>query len=134
MAWISNLREVLQVLRRFRERQTPPHPASPPSPPQKRGGEGARRRGGGEGWRSRGRALVRSRDAHQSSAFSPRAFRGEKVPKADEGCRAIRWHGFLTSAKCSSATSSRESNAPSSGFATFSPTEKRGGEGARRRG
>jgi hypothetical protein len=32
---------------------------------------------------------------------------------------------------CFHATSSREESAPSSGFATFSPAEKRGGEGAR---
>jgi len=33
-------------------------------------------------------------DSFASSAFSPRAFGGENVPKADEGYRAIGWHEF----------------------------------------
>jgi hypothetical protein len=50
------------------------------------------------------------------------------VAKPDEG-GAIDLREVLGG--CRSAQFQRESTAPSSAFGTFSPTEKRGGEGAR---
>jgi len=80
---------------------------------------------------ARAQHFLFSWSAFPSSAFSPRAFlRGEKVPKADEGgkirkaiqprprpnyLKTRHMHGWRT-----------RSIAPSSGFATFSPTKSVG--------
>jgi hypothetical protein len=74
-------------------------------------------------------------DSLASSDFFPRAFRGEKVPKADEGALQDGINTLFASGdpieKASHcpvlcATLTRQSNAPSSGFATFSPTRSVG--------
>src|ERR1700686_2704768 len=68
------------------------------------------------------------RSNRQSIAFSPRAFRGEKVPKADEGCRAIGWHEVPgrrdVSAQLSFGNVAATSNAPSSDLRPPSPPQK----------
>jgi hypothetical protein len=88
-------------------------------------------------------------DAHSCEALSgalshdppidlllPRVFQqGEKVPKADEGALEIRRMRALRVLRMAAhqipGDGFAPGNAPSSGFATFSPAEKRGGQGAR---
>src|ERR1700741_4777078 len=64
----------------------------------------------------------------QSIAFSPRAFRGEKVSQADEGCRAIGWHEVSgrrdVSAQLSFGNVAATSNAPLSDLRPPSPPQK----------
>ncbi|MEA2164037.1 MAG: hypothetical protein QOK37_2164 [Thermoanaerobaculia bacterium] len=76
-----------------------------------------------------------TRRSCQSSAFSPTSFVGEKVPKADEGVldrinkTSSSTHSMVSCCLCRDARTLKPPLIRPS--ATFSPAERRGGEGAR---